>query len=215
MPTIVSRLLLALSLFGLALSSAHAKDANADLYDAVAPANSAFVRVLNLSAGSVDVSLSSKKSAQKVGPGQLGAYRFTPPGKTALSIGDAKVEPDLQANTASTLLYIDGIITVLKDSYVNEPKKAQLAFYNMTDTQTALKTLDGKHVVVEPIAKAQTGGRMVNEFKIAFAAYAGDQKVASFDEMFLKKGRSYSYVLLPDGAGYRTISQANAIDPTE
>jgi alginate O-acetyltransferase complex protein AlgF len=104
---------------------------------------------------------------------------------------------------------------VLKDIYVNEPKKAQLAFYNMTDTPVALKTVDGKHVVVEPIAKAQTGGRMVNEFKIAFAAYAGEQKVASFDEMFLKKGRSYSYVLLPNGAGYRAISQANSIDPAE
>lgn len=215
MPTIFSRLLLVLGLLGPALTSVHAQEVNADLYDAVAPANSAFVRVLNLSAGVVDVGLSSKKTAQKVGPGQLGAYRFTPPGKTTLTVGSARIEPDLQANTASTLLYTNGAITVLKDTFVNEPKKAQLAFYNLTDTPTALKTADGKHAVVEPIGKAQTSGRMVNEFKIAFAAYAGEQKVASFDEMFLKKGRSYSYVLLPDGAGYRAISQANAIDPAE
>lgn len=215
MPTIVSRLLLVLGLLGPALSSVHAQEVNADLYDAVAPANSAFVRVLNLSAGVVEVGLSSKKTAQKVGPGQLGAYRFTPPGKTTLMVDSAHIEPDLQANTASTLLYSDGAITVLKDTFVNEPKKAQLAFYNLTDTPTALKTTDGKHVVVDPIGKAQTGGRMVNEFKIAFSAYAGDRKVASFDEMFLKKGRSYSYVLLPDANGYRAISQANAIDPSE
>lgn len=215
MPTIVSRLLVLLGLLGPALQGVQAQEVNADLYDAVAPANSAFVRVLNLSSGVVDVSLSSKKTAQKVGPEQLGAYRFTPPGKTLLSVGAARLETDLQANSASTLLYANGSLTELKDIYVNEPKKAQLAFYNLTDTPTALKTADGKHEVVAAIGKAQTGGRMVNEFKIAFAAYAGDRKVASFDEMFLKKGRSYSYVLLPEGSGYRAISQANAIDPAE
>jgi alginate O-acetyltransferase complex protein AlgF len=215
MPTIVSRLLLVLGLLGPALQGVQAQEVNADLYDAVAPANSAFVRVLNLSPGVVDVSLSSKKTAQKVGPEQLGAYRFTPPGKTLLSVGAARLETDLQANSASTLLYANGSLTELKDIYVNEPKKAQLAFYNLTDTPTALKTADGKQEVVAAIGKAQTGGRMVNEFKIAFAAYAGDRKVASFDEMFLKKGRSYSYVLLPEGSGYRAISQANAIDPAE
>ena len=215
MPTIVSRLLLALALLGPALQGVQAQEVNADLYDAVAPANSAFVRVLNLSAGVVDVSLSSKKTAQKVGPEQLGAYRFTPPGKTLLTIGNTRLETDLKANSASTLLYMNGTLTELKDIYVNEPRKAQLAFYNLTDTAAALKTADGKHEVVASIGKAQTGGRMVNEFKIAFAAYAGDRKVASFEEMFLKKGRSYSYVLLPDGSGYRAISQANAIDPAE
>lgn len=215
MSTNVSRLLLVLGLLGTLFNGAQAQEVNADLYDAVAPANSAFVRVLNLSNGVVDFSLSSKKTAQKVGPNQLGAYRFTPPGKTTLTIGSARIESDLKANAASTLLYIDGTLTELKDIYVNEPKKAQLAFYNLTAIPTALKTADGKHEVVAALGKAQTGGRMVNEFKIAFAAYAGEQKVASFDEMFLKKGRSYSYVLLPEGDGYRAISQANAIDPAD
>lgn len=213
MQTFARRLMCLLTL--LAATSSQAKENAADLYDAVAPANSAFIRVLNLSDAVVEVSLSSKKTAQKVGPAQLGSYRFTPPGKTTLLVDGKSLEPELQANTASTLLYADGQLTLLKDSYVNEPKKAQLAFYNLTDSSAALKTLDGKHVVVEAIDRAQTGGRMVNEFKIAFAAYVGEQSVATFDEMFLKKGRSYSYVLLPQGAGYRTISQANAIDPTE
>lgn len=213
MQTFARRLMCLLTL--LVATSSQAKENAADLYDAVAPANSAFIRVLNLSDAVIEVSLSSKKTPQKVGPTQLGSYRFTPPGKTTLLVDGKSLEPDLQANTASTLLYADGQLTLLKDSYINEPRKAQLAFYNLTDSSAALKTVDGKHVVVEAIDMAQTGGRLVNEFKIAFAAYIGDQSVATFDEMFLKKGRSYSYVLLPQGAGYRTISQANAIDPTE
>jgi len=72
--------------------------------------------------------------------------------------------------------------------------------------------VDGKHVIVDPLSNGQTGSRMVNEIKIGFAAYEAEQKVASFDELFLKKGRSYSYVLLPGG---RSMSLANSIDPTE
>lgn len=214
MHTLARRALLLLCMLATVQVQA-AQDANADLYDATAPANSAFIRVLNLGNTVVEVTLSGKKTSQKIGPGQLGGYRFTPPGSTRIAVNGASTEPQLQANTASTLLYQDGQLTLLKDSYVNEPKKAQLAFYNLADQEVALKTLDGKHVVVDPIGKAQTGGRMVNEFKIAFAAYAGDTSIASFDEMFLKKGRSYSYVLIPQGTGYRTISQANAIDPAE
>lgn len=56
---------------------------------------------------------------------------------------------------------------------------------------------------------------MVNEIKIGFAAYVDEQNVAQFDELFLKKGRSYSYVLLPKGAGYQSMSLANSIDPSE
>ncbi|HAB02248.1 MAG TPA: alginate O-acetyltransferase, partial [Pseudomonas sp.] len=40
--------------------TALAAEGNADLYDAVAPADSAFVRVLNLSDSNIDVTLSGK-----------------------------------------------------------------------------------------------------------------------------------------------------------
>ncbi|MNJ81247.1 Alginate O-acetyl transferase AlgF [compost metagenome] len=69
--------------------------------------------------------------------------------------------------------------------------------------------------MVDTLGQDQTGSRMVNEIKIGFAAYDDQQKVAQFDELFLKKGRSYSYVLLPQGTGYRSMSMANSIDASE
>ncbi|MHC5350598.1 alginate O-acetyltransferase AlgF [Pseudomonas sp. A46] len=213
---IVHRLLSALALLlAINLPVQAAKDANADLYDAVAPADSAFVRVLNLSDKGVDVTLSGKVNPQKVAAGQLGGYRFVPPGRHRIAAGALAAEPELKANTATTLLYTGSELIPVADKFVNEPKKAQVAFYNLTGQDVALKTLDGKHAIVEPLGKNQTGSRMVNEIKIGFAAYAGEQNLARFDELFLKKGRSYSYVLLPQGSGYRTISLANSIDPTE
>jgi alginate O-acetyltransferase complex protein AlgF len=116
------------------------------------------------------------------------------------------------ANAASTVVYDGQQLKLIADQYVNEPKKAQVAFYNLTPAQAMLRTADGKHEVVKPLGNGQTGTRMVNEIKIDFAAYVADKQVASFDELFLKKGRSYSYVLLP---GNRSLSLANSIDPTE
>ncbi|WP_341304385.1 alginate O-acetyltransferase AlgF [Pseudomonas sp. TMP25] len=215
MPVSIFRALSVLLLtFSWGISQA-AQDANADLYDAVAPANSAFVRVLNLSERNIEVTLSSKNKPQAVTSGQFGGYRFVAPGKHRIAVGDKALESELKANTASTVIYRDGELLLIADQFVNEPRKAQIAFYNLTEKPAALKTVDGQHVVVEVIARDQTGSRMVNELKIAFAAYAEADKLVSFDELFLKKGRSYSYALLPAGNGYRAITLANSIDPTE
>lgn len=212
--TLIQRLLGGASLL---LMTAHAlaADGNADLYDAVAPANSTFVRVLNLSNSGIDVSLSGKTNPQKVAAGQLSGYRFTTPGKHSIGVAGQAIQPDLAANAASTLVYDGKTLTLIADKYVNEPKKAQVAFYNLTPAKATLKTVDGKHVIVDALSKDQTGSRMVNEIKIGFAAYVGEQNVANFDELFLKKGRSYSYVLLPQGSGYKSMSLANGIDPSE
>ncbi|MGG2396362.1 alginate O-acetyltransferase AlgF [Pseudomonas sp. SH1-B] len=213
MPHFILRVL-TLLLLGTAVAQA-AQDNNADLYDPVAPANSAFVRVLNLSESNVEVTLSGKNKPQAVSSGQFGGYRFVAPGMQRISIAGQALEQELKANTASTVLYRDGKLLLIADQFVNEPRKAQIAFYNFTAKPAALKTLDGQHVVVDTIGQDQTGSRMVNELKIAFAAYAEDARLIDFDELFLKKGRSYSYALLPAGNGLRAITLANSIDPTE
>ncbi|WP_277374199.1 alginate O-acetyltransferase AlgF [Pseudomonas sp. AA-38] len=214
MPISPLRVLFMLLIIGCTAAQA-AQDGNADLYDPVAPANSAFVRVLNLSERNIEVGLSGKNKPQLVNSGQFGGYRFVAPGKQIISADGQTLESELKANTASTVIYRDGKLLLLTDKFVDEPRKAQIAFYNFTDKPAALKTVDGQHVVVDTLQRDQTGSRMVNELKIAFAAYADNDKLASFDELFLKKGRSYSYALLPAGNGYRAITLANSIDATE
>ncbi|MGB3598059.1 MAG: alginate O-acetyltransferase AlgF, partial [Pseudomonas neustonica] len=87
------------------VGTASAQDANADLYDAVAPANSAFVRVMNLSDTGVEATLTSKTSAQRVGAGQFSGYRFVEPGLHRIGVAGQVLEAELEANTASTVLY--------------------------------------------------------------------------------------------------------------
>lgn len=213
MKRILSSLLVTL---GLLAGTSHAReDAGAELYDAAAPADSAFVRVLNLSNGNVRVTLSGKNQAQQVAAGQLGGYRFTPPGETRLEIGSQSVSPTLEANTANTFVYDGTTLRMLQDAFVNEPKKAQIGFYNLSGQDLSLKTLDGRHAIVDNVPAGQNGSRMVNELKIAFAAYQGENKLADFPEVFLKKGRTYSYLILPAGTGVRAVSMANGLDPLD
>jgi alginate O-acetyltransferase complex protein AlgF len=201
-----------LSVFsGLALG----QDGNADLYDASAPPDSAFIRVLNLTDISIEATLTTKTRAQRVPAGQFSGYRFVPPGNHRVSIGKQSLEVELKANTASTVLYQDGQLQLLADQFVNEPRRAQIAFYNLTEIEATLKTADGKHVVVDTLGPNQTASRMVNEVKIGFAAYQGERLLVSYDELLLRKGRSYSYALLPAAGGFRAVTLANSIDPTE
>lgn len=187
--------------------------ANADLYDAVAPANSAFLRVLNLTGNGADVKVTGKTATQKVTAGQIGGYMFTPAGKTKISVNSVSGEYDLVADTATTFVFDGKALIKLDDKYVNDPRKALVSFYNLSDKKVALKTADGKHALVDELGKNETGNRLVNEIKITLAAYAGDSKVVGFDEQFLKKGRSYSYVLIEQGGKLRTIAVPNAVDP--
>lgn len=200
---------------GFSSASASAQDANADLYDAVAPANSAFIRVMNLSDTGVEITLTSKSTSQRVGAGQFGGYRFVEPGTHRIGLGGKTFEVELEANTASTILYRDGQFQLLADEVINEPARAQIVFYNFTNTDAALTTADGSTPVVPSRAINQNGNRMVNEVKISFSAYAGERKLADFPEQLLRKGRSYTYALLPEGEGYTGLMLANSIDASQ
>ncbi|MFD1260157.1 alginate O-acetyltransferase AlgF [Entomomonas asaccharolytica] len=192
-----------------------AQEGNADLYDAVAPADSSFVRIINLSSSTISATLTSKVNPQRVAVNQLSNYRFVAPGKHKVTAGSASIDLDLKANTAVTLVYENGKFSLINDQFSNEPRKAQVAFYNLTNEPMELKTADGKHEVIPAVNKNQTGSRKVNEIKIAFAAYSGSKKIASYPNNFLKKGGSYSYLVIPEGSGYKAIAQQSGIDPTE
>lgn len=194
---------------------AQAQDGNADLYDGVAPADSVFVRVFNLSSTAIGFNVSGKQREQRVAAGQLGGYRFTTPGPLKVSVDGNALDTNMTAGTAATVLYRDGQLLLLSDLFINEPRKAQVGFYNLTDQPVALKTRDGQHAVVDTLGPNETGMRAVNELKIGFSAYAGDRELAQFDEVFLKLGNTYSFMLVNEEMGVRTVSTQNLIDPTE
>ncbi|MES2820273.1 MAG: alginate O-acetyltransferase AlgF [Pseudomonadota bacterium] len=200
------------SLLGLLLLVPGLTQAANGLYASPPPPGSAFVRVLNLGAAPVEVQLSGKSKPQKVNNSQLGGYLYITPGNQTLTVDKAILDLSLAAESATTVIYDGKVLKPIADTYSMDPNKVMVAFYNLTDKPLALKTLDGKHAIVDSVAQNQMGTRLVNEIKIGFAAYNGEQDVATFAEQFLKKGGGYSYVAYAQGGQVRTLSLSNSFD---
>ncbi len=198
-----------------ASTGANAQNANADLYDPVAPENSAFVRVFNLSSGNVEAQLTSKLNSQRIPSGQFGGYRFVQPGSHSIRIGEQVFPLDLNVNDVKTLVYYGDRGLLLDDGLTNEPRKAQVLFYNFGANAAALTTANGRHVVVDSLPKDAVGNRLINEVKIALSAFANEQLVADFPEQLLRKGRSYTYALIPVAGELRPIVLGNSMDPSQ
>lgn len=194
---------------------AQAQDGNAALYGPVPPADAAFVRVLNLTGELAEVAVSGKSRTQSVGAGRLGNFLFMEPGPRKISVGTRHFEDTLAAHAALTLVFDGQSLKPILETFSENPKKALVSFYNLTEQPLALRTADGRYTLIDNVAAQQAGSRSVNEIKVGLAAYTGDHQLVGFDEAFLKKGRSYSYVVIAGAEGYRTLSLANALDAIE
>jgi len=202
-------------LCSLLAGSVSAAENSAALYDPVAPPDAAFIRVFNLSDTAVDVLAQGKSQPQTVGAGSLGPYLFVKPGSHKVAVSAASTTLTLAAKDATTLIYQNGALLAIVDGNEENKKKALVNFYNLTDQAVALKTADGKHAVVDALNQNQTGSRLINELKIQLAAFSGSSNVGTFQEVYLKKGRSYSYFVLPDNGAVKTLVQPNSVDIIE
>ncbi|MFC3153299.1 alginate O-acetyltransferase AlgF [Litoribrevibacter euphylliae] len=211
----MKHLLLLLVCSLLSLNSAMAEDGNAALYDVTAPADSAFVRVFNGSSKSVSVQLSAKSAAQQLSAYKLGEYLFTAAGAAKLTVDSVVLDLPLEKNQVLTFFYDGSSLKPIQDERYQGAKKAHVTFYNFTAKPLSLKTVNGKHAVVKKVSAFENGTRLINEIKMAFSAYEDKNKLADFDESFLKKGRSYSYVILAEGDSYQTLVQPDLISTIE
>ncbi|GAA3967646.1 alginate O-acetyltransferase AlgF [Allohahella marinimesophila] len=202
-----------LSLVGV---SASAKDGNEALYDATAPADSAFARVINLADKTASVKFGGKTAVQTVGSYQVSDYVFFTGGQAqVIEVNGERLEQQFPKNSAWTLVFHDGKVTPIEDKYYQGRKKAQVAFYNLSDQPLDLKTADGKHAVVPNISPMANGQREINEVKIGLSAWAAGSEAAAFEPVFLKKGRSYSYVIYPQAGALKPLVVADAITSLE
>src|SRR3989338_3034880 len=96
----------------------------AGLYASPPPPGSAFVRVLNLGGAAVDVQLSGKSKAQKVGGGALGGYLYVAPGSPKLTVAGASLDLGLKADSATTVIYDGKTLKPIADAYRTDPGKA-------------------------------------------------------------------------------------------
>lgn len=177
----------------------------AQLYAPRPPAGSAFVRVVNPSADTVQVQISNG-AEQAISPPQLasnytvvkGGQRFTVSvnGKPA---GQLKVAPD----SYNTLVQVNGKFQVLDDSKGNEDAlKAELRFYNLASNcpKGSLKVADAGPVLFADVAPQATVARGINPVSASLTAGCGKATSKKLPLPALKPGDHYSLFLTGSAA---------------
>lgn len=189
-------------------------DANEELYDATAPADSAFVRLLNIQQQPTNFSIGGFDKTLLVGAAQVSPYLFLAPGDYQISAGSSQLSLTLPKAHALTLVFDGNQIVPIEDQMPENAQRALVAFYNLSPSESALKTADGSVDLVSALAPGTAGFREINEVRMAFAAFDNTRAQATFDPLLLRKGRSYSFVIIDDGAtalrSFATINQVGS-----
>lgn len=190
--------------------------ADEGLYDNI-PKGSAFVRIINNTDSAVVFNSSAKTAGLTVAGRSISGYWFFKGGhEYRFNISGMTASKTLSEKQVYTILYDGNSIQWLEGKFFESKRKAFVSFYNFTGKALSLKTQSGKHTVVEGVNPTAHGYREVNELKIALSAFAETGLVANFDEQFLRKGRSYTYLIFTDRSG-NLVTKINQdfVDHTE
>jgi len=199
-------------LFSVAALPAFAQE---DLYDAVAPPDSGYVRLLNSSDQPLVLKISGYDKEHVAPSGQFSPYIFLSPGRYDITVGNEKTTLELATKQTMTLAANGSTLSALNDDIAQSAKKALIGFYNFSDQPMALKTQDGKVAIVDTLEPGKSGFREVNEVNIALSVYHDGEKVSDYESTLLRKGRSYSYLVFGAPGQYKTRIGNSEVDSPE
>ena len=204
------RILAALALA--AIATLARADANGLLYDPQPPANSAYVRIVNVAPGSaIDVSVDGRARLRGIAPGEASDYLVLPAGRRVLAIAPAgqaailKVDLDVAAGRAMTVavnkVAADAKPWIFEDKANTNKLKAVVAVYYLADKGAPLDvaTADGATKVFSGVAPGTSTGRAVNPINVELVATsAGANARAS---LAMAPGGTYSVLVYPGAQG--------------
>lgn len=180
-----------------------AQDGNEGLYEMAAPPDSAFVRVVNISAEQASVSMD--EWAQSLSPGQAGDYLYRPAGSAQLLVNEKPFAFDFVARSVQTLVFDGSSLIPHQDTYFNSRLKALLVMYNLSSQPATLQTSNGAVNVVGPLLSGSSGEREINGVKVSLKVALDSGEELPLEEVVLQRGRVYTVLVTPtrDGAQAR------------
>lgn len=182
------------------------------LYAPVPPADSAFVRAVNLSDSKAAVLLDgvSFPSGEN---SQVSNYAVIKQGDRSLSAGDKKESVKVEAKQYYTIAVMqDGTFKVMKDALIEDPSKAMLYFYNLSDAATAsLSVPSHKATVFEKVAAADSASRAINAVSVDLAVKAGDSDVKTLEKVELTRQSGSSVFLTGTSGKYTAFFVKNKV----
>ena len=185
------------------------------LYAAEAPDGAAFVRVVNADAsGSLVQAEIGGKVIKEVEPLAASPYIYLPAGTYQLEVAGQSTPMTMKKGEFYTAVVLDsGETKVLKDVAFDNPRKALLSFYNLTDDGgVSLKTADGKVAVIDPVDSLDVANREINAVKIALGAFHSGEALAKSAQISLQRGKVFSVFAIDVGGSPRLVVAENRVD---
>lgn len=201
-----------------------------NVYGPPAPRNAGFVRVLHNDEGAAAGNEGAGKAAPEtfqLGPrnfgplgfGDMSPYRPVPAGIYLLRRraageggasgegGGAAAELVVQGEDYTTLVLGTDAVRVMRDTRHEDPARAQLVFYNLSDAAAELGVAEGGDPVFPAVPAGQSASRTVNAVTVRLEvrrsppgeSSSGDGAEAPSVQVDLRRGESFGLVLLADG----------------
>ncbi len=163
--TFSARLLIVLfSVFLIACNEETQAGADEGLYALKAPANAAFIRIVNVSDAAVTAK-AGVKDYGTVAPLSASSYYFFTKESADIIAADKKVTQALKAGQYYTAILGDDL-KIIEDTANINPAKATLALYNNSDSIIKLKAKENTATIFNEVASGDHTAREINPVKV-------------------------------------------------
>lgn len=176
----------------------------AALYDN-APADSAFVRIINNNGDKAVSAQVGEKLLFSEGYCQASDYEYVTAGDYELKIDNKNWDGNLKENKSYTFVVNNTQLTVIEEDVFNNPKKGLFSTYNLTDKDNiSVKTKGGKKAVFPEVAGNTHVSREVNPIKIDLSVYDADTVLAEIAATRFQRGQSNNLFVCGSQNKYHT-----------
>ncbi len=184
-----------------------------DLYAPVPPADSAFVRTVNLTA---DDGLAIQLDGAAFPAGDVASvsnYAVIKQGAKTLTAGDRTQPLTIEAKQYYTIAVPKtGEAKLLKDAPIENPAKAMIYFYNLSDAaDAALDAPSHKATIFEKVAAGTNASRDINATTIDLAVKADGAEVTKLEKIELVRQAGVSIFLTGEKGLYKAFSIMNKV----
>ena len=186
-----------------------------ELYAPLPPADSAFVRVVNLTS-TPEAKITIDEAAIPAGnENAVSEYVVIKEGARSLNFNEKKDPVTIEAGQYYTIAVLsDGSVKTFKDVLIEDPAKAVIYFYNFSDAAEAtLMAPSHNTAIFEKVAADDSKSREINAVTFGLKATVKGVDAGSVDEVELKRGWGTSLFLTGAEGNYKLFSVQNTVKP--
>lgn len=191
---------------------AYAADEEA-LYAPVPPADSAFVRTVNATGNVQEKITVDGVEPQKSTQDFVSDFSVIKQGSHVVQFGDKKETLQIEAQQYYTIAVINqNEVKVIKDKVIEDPSKASLYFYNLSDAGVAsLSSTTHKANIFKTVSAGASDSREINAVVLGLEVKVADTSAGVLDNVELKRQQGTSVFLTGKSGSYRVSHVQNKV----